>query len=293
MDIGWDDLKLFLAVADGGSLSAAARRLKIGQPTVSRRVALLEGQLGQPLFRRGVEGAALTPAGERLLEPARRMAEWAAEAERGLERGEQRPKGIVRITAPPGVAYELLAPFAAFLRSKHPELQLEVHATVQYLDLGRREADLALRSRSAAQRDLVDVARLDLLNDGFVSPEYKRRLPRRYGLEDLDFIAWAPPLQHLPPNPQLESLIPGFRPVFTANDYVIQLRAAEAGIGAVFRAKANNRFAKKIPLVPLGLELGEYGKSSIYLVSTKSALDIPRVRIVAELLAKELELARV
>lgn len=82
MNIPWDDVQLFLAIAETGSLSAASRQLRLGQPTVSRRLALLEHQLGYQLFRREVAGARLTSAGEKLLLPARRMAEWAGEISR-------------------------------------------------------------------------------------------------------------------------------------------------------------------------------------------------------------------
>src|SRR4051812_6921921 len=111
MDIPWEDVRLFLAVAEAGSLSGAARRLQIGQPSVTRKLAALEYTLGAKLFRRGVEGASLTSAGERLLEPARKMAEWAGEVGRAAERSNAAPRGQVRITSTPYVAYDFLAPF--------------------------------------------------------------------------------------------------------------------------------------------------------------------------------------
>src|SRR5687767_8462856 len=126
MDIPWDDLQLFLAVAEDGSMSAAARRMRLGQPTVSRRVGALEHRLGYALFRRNVEGVQLTAAGERLLAPARRMAEWAGEVTRASSSVDHNPAGIVRLTAPPGVAWDFVAPFAAWLHKKHPTIRLEV-----------------------------------------------------------------------------------------------------------------------------------------------------------------------
>jgi DNA-binding transcriptional LysR family regulator len=78
MNIPWEDVRLFLAVAEAGSLSAASKRLHTTQPTVSRRLAELEATLGEPLFVRNAQGIALTSFGERLVEPSRRMAEWAA-----------------------------------------------------------------------------------------------------------------------------------------------------------------------------------------------------------------------
>lgn len=289
MDMSWEDVRLYLAVAETGSLSAAARKLRLGQPTMSRRIAELEAQLGYPLFRRGVRGVALSPEGLRLLEPARRMAEWAVELERAAARGDASPQGVVRITAPPGVAVDFLAPFAAWLRGELPAVRLEVVASIQYLDLARREADLALRMRAPTQRDLVTVATLEHENAAFASKSYVAGLPKRYGFADVQWIGWAPPLDRLSPNPELEALIPNFRPVFASDDFLVQLAAAEAGLGAMVLGRPTHRFTRARELVPLALPLGPHARSSLHLVSTKSALEIPRVREVAERLAAELQ----
>lgn len=287
MHIPWDDVQLFLAVAEAGSLSGAARRLSTTQPTVSRRIAELEERLGEALFARAVDGVTPTAFAERLLDPARRMAESAAELSRAAEGAETAPQGVVRITAPPGVAFDVGAPFAAWLRGKLPQVRLEVVSTVAYLDLARREADLALRLAAPVGRELVTLAKLDLTVGAFAAPSYARSLPKKYGPADVAWIGWAPPFEHLAPNPQLAQLIPGWQPVFTSDDYLVQLRAAEAGIGALFLARVKHRFARHA-LVELDLDLGDL-KSSLHLVAAKSALAIPRVRAVAELLAKEIE----
>ena len=286
MHIPWNDLQLFLAIAEGGSLSAAAKRLRVTQPTVSRRIAELESNVGETLFARGVEGVTLTSFGERLVEPARRMAEWAAEADRTAERLESKPRGSVRITAPPGIAYDFLAPFAAWAKTRLPDVHLEVVATVQYLDLSRREADIALRFAAPAQRDVDTLASLDLEVAAFASPAYAKTLSRRYTVRDVAWIAWAPPFDHLSPGPELAKLIPGFVPAFASDDYLVQLRAAEAGLGAMFLGRVENRFIRS-PLVELDLELGLIPRT-LYLASARSAMAIPRVRAIADLLASEL-----
>jgi DNA-binding transcriptional LysR family regulator len=291
MDIAWEDVRIFLAIAETGSLSAAAKRLRVGQPTVSRRLAELEYRLGYKLFRRSAGGASLTSAGERLVEPSRKMAEWAGEVTRTASKAEQAPRGIVRLTAPPGVSFDFVAPFAAWMKEKHPLVRLEVLSTIQYLDLARGEADLALRTRAPTQADLTVVATLEHENAVFVSKEYKTKLPRRPSMADVDWIAWAPPYEDLPPNPQLLQLIPGFEPAFTTDNFLVMLRAAESGIGAMVLGKTQHRFSRDT-LVPLDIDLGPYSRSSLHLVCAKSALDIPRVRVVAELLKKELERVR-
>ncbi|MFT3712971.1 MAG: LysR family transcriptional regulator [Archangium sp.] len=289
MDISWEDARLFLAVAETGSLSSAARRLKLGQPTVTRRLAALEYAIGTPLFRRSVEGAALTQVGERLLPSAKKMAEWAGELHRAAEASDGAPRGLVRVTASPFVSFDFLAPFAGFVAQKHPGLRLEVISSIQYLDLARGEADLALRARAPQNADLALVHTLHLENAVFVSRELKARLPRKPTLAQIPWVAWCPPYDMVPPNPQLEAAIPNFTPSFTADHFLVMLAAAFAGVGAMILGKVQHRFSRDSPLVPLEVDLGPWSKSELHLVAPKSALDIPRVRRVADLIVDELK----
>jgi len=282
----WNEMQLFLAVAESGSLTAAAKKLKVTQPTASRRLLDLEASVGEQLFVRGTSGAHLTSFGERMLEPARRMAEWAGETERVAARAQVAPSGVVRITAAPGVAFDFVAPFAAYAKKKLPDVTLEVISTVQYLDLGRREADLALRFQAPTQRDVVSVAKIDFDVALYASEKYAQKLPKKPALADIDWIAWAPPLDHLSPNPELAKLIPNFRPSFASDDFVVQQRAAEEGLGAIFLGKITHRFSKS-KLVEIALPM-KVPKSVLHLACARSALDVPRVRAVADLLAREL-----
>jgi DNA-binding transcriptional LysR family regulator len=291
MHIPWSDLQLFLAVAEARSLSAAAKVLAVTQPTVSRRLAELEASLGEPLFTRSVEGVALTSFGERLVGPAARMAESAGEVERLASGAAAAPNGVVRLTAPPGVAYDLVAPLAAHLRDVLPGVRLEVVATVQYVDLVRREADLALRvqplDRAATTRDLVLLAKNEHPVAAFATPELIAKLPAGYGLADIPWIGWAPPLEHLPPNPQLAARIPGFSPVFASDDFIVQHRAAEAGVGAIVLGRFRPPHALATRLVEMTLPFGRM-TTVLHLVAARSSLAIPRVRAVADVLASVL-----
>jgi DNA-binding transcriptional LysR family regulator len=181
-----------------------------------------------------------------------------------------------------------VAPFAAWLRSELPEVRIEIASTIQYLDLSRREADLALRFQLPLQRDLTCLATLDLEVAPFATADYVKTLRRGYTAADVAWIGWAPPFDHLSPNRELAAKIPGFVPVFTSDDFLIQLRAAEAGIGAIFLGRVRHRFSAPTSLVELDLDLGGVITSSLHLVCAKSALEIPRVRAVADLLVREL-----
>lgn len=289
MDIPWDDVELFLAVAQTGSVSGAARALRVGQPTVSRRLAALEYRVGTPLFLRRTDGVALTAAGERLVEPARKMAEWAGEVSRAAGASEARPHGLVRVTAPPLVCFEYLAPFAAELARRQLGPRLEVLSSMQYLDLARGEADLAIRGQAPTQPELKSVIAFELENAVFVAPSLAARLPKKPTLADLPWIGWAPPFENVPPQPQLEALIPGFSPVFTSDNFLVHLAAAEAGVGAMVLFRMAPGRARPRALVPLPIDLGAWSRVTVHLIAAKSALDIPRVRVVTELLVQELK----
>lgn len=289
MDIPWDDLRLFLAVAEAGSLSGAARRLRIGQPTVSRKLAALEYTLGATLFRRSVDGATLTSAGERLLLPARKMADWAGEAGRAAEQRSSTPTGLVRVTAPPFICFDFVAPFAAWVSRQYPGLRLEVLSAMHHLDLARGEADLALRVRVPSQPELQLVTTRVQHNTVCVARSLAAKLPKRPRLEDVPWVSWAPPFDDLPPNPQLRELVPSYVPAFTSDNFLVLLAAAEAGAGAIVLPRERHRFSRPTPLVRLPIELGPHATSQTHLVCAKSALDIPRIRLVCGLLETEMK----
>jgi DNA-binding transcriptional LysR family regulator len=285
--IPWSTIQLVLAIAETGSLSRAAKQLRVTQPTVSRRLAELEAQVGEPLFVREVSGARLTALGERFVEPARRMADAGAEIERAVAAGGGRgPRGTVRVSAPPGLAASLLAPFAVQLRAQLPDVQLEVIATIRYVDLVRGEADLAVRLAGTGirenRRDLVVVASARHPVAAYAAPAYATRMHRGAALADIDWIGWPPALAHLPPNPQLAARIPGFRPVFAADDFLVQLRAAEAGIGAIVLStfEPPRTLVKLLDLRPI--------EATHQLVAARAALGIARVDAVAQRLARAL-----
>src|SRR6185369_15293654 len=143
--LDWNDLRYFLAVADGGSTLAAGRALRVSQTTVARRIAALEQALGLPLFEKRQAGYTLTPAGEELLERARQVeisATGFAEAAAAQVRD---TSGTVRITTQE-IFVTLLAPMLRELHEKHPEILIELDDSQYFRDLGEGEADIALRS---------------------------------------------------------------------------------------------------------------------------------------------------
>lgn len=280
--LDWDELRLFLAVVEVGSINQAAPKLGLGQATVSRRLSELEATVGHALFVRSVTGVTLTPLGRQMVEPIKRMAEWANEVSRAIARGDSRLEGVVRVTAPPVVCATLLVRFAARLREIHPGIQLEVLSTVRYLDLARGEADLAVRAVKERHADLTSVARVSYANHVYVSRKLAKRLGPAPEPQDVPWLAWSSELDHMVPNPQLRAWLPGLHPVFTADNYLVLIEAAEAGVGAIVLAEPIAGLLHKTNLVPLQIPLGEYQRSETHIVAAPSALRLPKVRAVAD-----------
>ncbi len=154
-NLDWNQLKAFLETAEAGSLSAAARKLGLTQPTLSRQVAAIEQRMGVTLFERVGKAMALTPTGLDLLEHARAMGA-AAEALRLAATGRsQAVGGVVSVSATDAVAAYLLPPLIKQLRENEPGIAIEVIASNALSDLLRREADIAIRHVKPEQPDLI------------------------------------------------------------------------------------------------------------------------------------------
>ncbi|MBX3576403.1 MAG: LysR family transcriptional regulator [Rhizobiaceae bacterium] len=151
----WENQRAFLAVLQGGSLSAASRQLGVAQPTVRRRLEALERSLGTALFTRSPSGLAPTDAARELGPHVEAMAAAAAAFTRASSAGPAEIGGTVRITASEIVGAEVLPSMLADLRREHPGLKFEVHLSNYTQDLLRQEADIAIRMVRPQQAALV------------------------------------------------------------------------------------------------------------------------------------------
>lgn len=159
----WTLYRAFLAVLTDGSLSGAARRLGLTQPTVGRHVEALEAALGAALFTRAPQGMTPTPAAAALEPHARAMASAAAAARRAVA-GAGGFAGTVRLTASEIVGAEVLPPILADFMAQHPGLEIELVPSNQLEDLLRRDADIAIRMARPTQKALIArrIGRVDL-----------------------------------------------------------------------------------------------------------------------------------
>lgn len=154
-NLDWNQLKAFLQTAQTGSLSAAARKLGLSQPTLSRQVAAIEQQMGVTLFERVGKAMVLTPTGLDLLEHARAMGAAAEALGMAASGRSQAVGGVVSVSATDAVATYLLPPIVQRLRAQEPGIVVEVIASNAISDLLRREADIAIRHVQPGQPDLI------------------------------------------------------------------------------------------------------------------------------------------
>jgi len=151
----WRALQDVVTVAETGSLSAAARRLNVSQPTVGRRIEQLEEQLGALLFSRTARGLVLTKVGEGILGHAKQMEEGALAIERVATGANQELQGNVRVSLIEDLGIQWLPQKLSEFHVQFPHLSIEVNIDNRNVNLLRREADIAVRLARPEQADLI------------------------------------------------------------------------------------------------------------------------------------------
>jgi len=286
--LDWSLVQAFLAVAEHGSLSAAARVLGSSQPTVGRQIHAMEEQLGAELFQRHEKGLTLTETGEAMLPPARAMRQAIHEIELRAAGTAAALEGAVRITSSVVVGTEHLPPIIARIRREEPRIELELHVSDETSNLHFREADIAVRLYRPTQLDFVTQHLGDLRFAAFAAKSYveRRGLPRRP--EDL--------LAHDVVGMDRETaILEGFRQAgFPVEREWFKVRAdnptaywqlVRAGSGIGFGQVLVGARDPELVEIPLGLDLP---KLPVWLTAHEAVRHAPRVARVWELLAEEL-----
>ncbi|MEM9013001.1 MAG: LysR family transcriptional regulator [Pseudomonadota bacterium] len=177
--LDWSLVQTIHAVAEAGTLSAAARTLGLTQPTLGRQVKAAEARLGLTLFHRHARGLVPTDACLALLGPAEEMRAAALRFARTVEGQEGDPSGTVRITASVYVAHFILPEILAEIRRTLPEVQIELAPSDSTDNLLFREADIALRMYRPEQLEVVTRKVADLHIGLYAAESYiaRRGLP--------------------------------------------------------------------------------------------------------------------
>ncbi|TXH86658.1 MAG: LysR family transcriptional regulator [Rhodoferax sp.] len=235
----WSLVRSFLAALDHGSLLAASRVLHTSQPTLGRHIAELESQLGVVLFERTGRGLVPTATAQQLAQSARAMESGARELAQRISGAQTQTTGTVRITASVPVAVHLLPGVLAAMRQALPGIQVELVSNNQVSNLLRREADIAVRMVRPSQGSLVARKIGDVSLGAWAHRDYLARCAPVRSPQDLlalDLIG----------SDADTSIVRGFAALgfdiqpsafaLRSDDFVVQVRAAQAGYGVGFLA---------------------------------------------------------
>jgi DNA-binding transcriptional LysR family regulator len=234
--LDWDDLKIFLHAARGGSLGSAAKRLRVDQSTISRRIAHLESTLGLALFERLPSGLKVNEAGDRLLCHAERIESAVIAMREDVQGGDSRMAGRVRFATMEGIASLYLASRFARLRQLHPNLTIELLTSPQTVSVNRREADLFLSFFRPPGQGMVS-ERIGCFQLGlYASQGYLDQNGIPESTSDLGkhaFITYIDDLIQLDSVRWLDDIIKKPPISFHSNSMIAQMNAASGGLGLV------------------------------------------------------------
>ncbi|MEO0701515.1 MAG: LysR family transcriptional regulator [Pseudomonadota bacterium] len=191
--LDWSLVRAFLAVAETGSLSAAARQLGASQPTIGRQVQAMEDAVGVSLFNRQARGMALTEMGVALLEPARAMRDAAGALALTAAGASDTMSGTVRVTASIFASHHILPSLIADVRLAEPDIAIELAPSDQTENLLFREADIAVRMYRPTQLDVITRHIGDLQLGLFGTRSFLQRYGRptcRADLERIPFVGY-------------------------------------------------------------------------------------------------------
>jgi DNA-binding transcriptional LysR family regulator len=282
----WNQARAFLATAEEGSLSAAARALGQTQPTLGRQVSALEQELGVTLFERVGRSLSLTQSGLELLEHFRAMGEAASRISLSASGQSQAIEGHVTITATSMMATYHLPAMLKQLREAAPGIEIEIVASNEVRDLQRREADIAIRHVRPQQPDLIAKLVGEMTAHLYASKSYLDTHGRPRSPSDVSeavFIGLPDMAPHLPVLNNLGlSLTEGNFKVTTSSG-TVALELVRHGLGISILTKQDAALTPELePVLP---ELDPI-PIPIWLVTHRELHTSRRIRLVFDLLAE-------
>lgn len=228
-DLDWDNLRHFLALVRSGSVTRAAHGLRVNQTTVSRRITALEDRLGKKLFERSGNGWLLTPIGEALVASAENMAEEATAIERRVMADSRELSGRLRLTIADVCTQYLTMPAIQAFARQYPNVELEIVAATDVLDLTAREADVALRTTVQPPPNLIGKRIARLAYAVYGTQEVLERVQTDPDGGEVPCITWIGDSRTRPA--WIEKSFPKTRRTYRASELGVMLQMVRHGMG--------------------------------------------------------------
>lgn len=285
----WNGYQDFLTIARAGSISAAARALGIAQPTLSRRLALLEEEIGVRLLVRTPSGLTLTPAGERVLATLETVGDRLGQMEAEILDADVSLQGSVRVTVTETVGITWLSPLIVEFNEAYPNIRIELVIDNGLVNLLSREAHIAVRLLRPSQNDLI-ARQTGTLEIGLYAA---RAYAQRYGLPTQDAEARTHRavglLGSTPTALMTAGLFAQDRHVFQSNSLMAVYHAIRTGLGiGPVVTLVGDRDPDLVPCMPRRHRLSK----DIWLTAVPELRDTVRIRAVFDFLADRLPALR-
>ncbi len=280
----WDNVRFFLAAARSGSLNAAAKTIGASQPTMGRRIAALERNVGAPLFDRHREGLVLTEVGRGILERALAIEEAALALDRTILAPDDGIAGPVRVSATEGLGSLWLTPRLRTIADRHRDLQLELHLDNAPVNLLRREADIALRLSRPSTPDLIARKVGELSFGLFASRGYCAEHGEPRSLAELSNHSLVDVvLRQAAPDQAWHRVLDGEpRIAYSTNSTIAQLAAVRAGYGVSMMPRyVHGYYDDLVELLP-GTD---WRRRELWLVAHTDLRTSARIRLVFDAIA--------
>ena len=236
--LDWDKLRIFHAVAKAGSFTNAGERLGLSQSAVSRQISNLEQDIKVSLFHRHARGLLLTEQGEALYATSCDIAKKVDVVQEKLREAKEVPSGHIRLTATSGLGTRWLSSRIDQFLEAYPEINVELFFTENELDLGMREADVAVRMHRPTQMDLIQRPLFKVHMHAYCAKSYAEKYGIPQTSDDLanhHFIGYTNAPHHLLGLKWLESLARNkgfaFTPRISVNNVLALRRLVLKGLG--------------------------------------------------------------
>ena len=281
--MNWSHLEYFLAVARTGSLSGAAKLLRVNHSTVARRLDKLEQQLEVRLFDRLNNGYRLTEDGHALKKRAGQVEHEINQIQGVFSGSEAELRGTLTISKPSSGLLNL-APLLVAFHHRYPDINLVLTAGGERSEIARMVADVAIRLTNDPPEELVGYKLGQLPINIFGSRAYLKRAGTR-DLAEYDWLIWHDDDSVLNMEPALKRDIPNARIVLRTNSYNELFEAVNAGMGISLLSSL--RLPKTHQLQPLSPALYQFDRG-VWLLSHPDLRNRERIRVFKDFMIEHL-----
>jgi len=285
----WDGFRYFIAAAETGSLTAAAKKLGSNQPTVGRHIDALESALGTRLFQRTVKGLILTEEGEFVFEQSQSIRSAVIKVQRKTQ-SEEEYIGTVRLALPEGLCLEAITPRLAEFYNEYPKINLIIDVSSSSANLIQGEADIAVRLFRANEANLVTKSLGHMSLGLFSSADYIKTYGAPTKVNELKhhrIIAYGDQLSNLAENRWLLSHSQPSSRILYSDNTMTRLRATIAGAGISIQP---HLFCQNNPGLVALLEKLKLPSHEVWLVYHNDLRHLGRIRAVIRFLSSTIQL---